>query len=49
VHDGNAEAAEAAKQQLQWKQMITLTVEALHMLQLWFFSISAFLWGECAR
>jgi hypothetical protein len=43
VHDGDAEAA---KQQLQWKQMITLTAEALRMPQLWFFSISAFLWGE---
>jgi hypothetical protein len=49
VHDGNAEAAEAAKQQLQWKQMITLTVEALRMPQLWFFSVSAFLWGECVH
>jgi hypothetical protein len=49
VHEGNSEAAEAAKQQLQWRQMITLTVEALQMPQLWFFSIAAFLWGEQQR
>lgn len=45
VHEGNAEAAEAAKQRVQWKQMISLTMEALRMPQLWFFSIAAFLWG----
>uniref|UniRef100_A0A383VEN5 Major facilitator superfamily (MFS) profile domain-containing protein n=1 Tax=Tetradesmus obliquus TaxID=3088 RepID=A0A383VEN5_TETOB len=44
VHEGNAEAAEAAKQRLQWKQMISLAMEALRMPQLWFFSIAAFLW-----
>jgi hypothetical protein len=48
VHRGNKVEAAAATEQLQWKQMITLSVEVLKMPLMWYFSIAAFLWGECA-
>uniref|UniRef100_A0A383W9P8 Major facilitator superfamily (MFS) profile domain-containing protein n=1 Tax=Tetradesmus obliquus TaxID=3088 RepID=A0A383W9P8_TETOB len=47
VHQGNRVEAAAATKQLQWKQMITLSVEVLKMPLMWYFSIAAFLWVLC--
>jgi hypothetical protein len=46
VHEGNTRAAADATKKLEWKQMITLSVEIIKMPLMWYFSIAAFLWGE---
>jgi hypothetical protein len=48
VHEGNTAEAAAATQELQWKHMVTLSLEVVKMPLMWYFSIAAFLWGESA-
>jgi hypothetical protein len=46
VHRGNRVEAAAATKKLEWKQMITLSVEVLKMPLMYYFSFAAFLWGK---